>query len=173
MTEIVILDRIFNGYRIEYTNKIYEYKTITKYIQDELLKMLKNNNLYNLMPSVYNLKFKIFKTRDSDRIIYAESINKYIDYEELYFDSLKDIDVKNELIEELIKKVARLNDNNIESLINENKDLKNTLYLYHTRSNVAKKEIDKLKNEKKYLNERIKDLEMDIINEKYKYNYIF
>ena len=180
MTEIVILDHIFNGFRIEYSNNIYKYDTITKYIQDELLEMLKSNNLYNLIPAVYDLKFIIYKTRDSDKIIYAESINEYTDYKKKCIelqdeitDLKKIIEIKNKSIEYLERKVNNNVNNSIENLIQENKDFRNSLYCSYTKNNQLLKDKKRLEDENKRLKECIKDLEEQVIQEKHKYNYLF
>ena len=176
MAEIVLLDKIFNGYRINYSFSIYKHDVITKYIKDELLKTLKSNNLYNLIPSVYELKFIIYKTRDSDSIIYAESLNEYTDYQEKYNESLdeiielkKTIDTKNDVIRCLKSNINM----DKENIIQENKDFRDSLYTQHVEQTFVLKENNKLRDENNYLKERIKELENKLINQKTLLNNIY
>lgn len=179
MTEIIILDSIYNGFTIEYSNNIYQHETITKYIQEELLKFIRENKLYNLIPYTYDLKFVIYKTRDSGDIIYAESINKYTDYEELYdkcMDEIKDlqetIKLKDAVIKNLEEDVEKLKECNLEQLLNENKDIKDGLMKRYTENKILKQDIKRLEDKIKLLEQNNDDLKDQVVKERYKYNFM-
>ena len=171
MPDIVVLDRIFNGFRIPYDNK-YDYNTITKYIQDNLLDVIKKNNLYNLIQPIYNLKFTIYKVKSDCNVIYAQSINKYEDCLNEIDDFKKLLDIKDKVIQNLYYKLNLLDGNMFDSLIKENKDIKDACLKSNNQCRIINNENKKLKIQIEKMKSDIETLEKEIINEKYRFNYL-
>ena len=84
----MIIDKVFNGFTIKYYD-IFNEDKIDKYIKKELHLVLKKHNLYNLIPSIYDMYFKFYKDKSINNLLYAENI-----YEKIYYKKLRDYDEK-------------------------------------------------------------------------------